>query len=124
MGVAQVSTSQTVRSKVLALTVAFAPQEKSILYRRYLTLHIMAIVAVFAVGAAWAIVSATRHSTAVSACLKTFFPDAATDSTEASEGNTMCDIFPWVDVGIMGGLWAFFAAVHVSERMNEFMLSC
>lgn len=88
-------------------------QEKSILYRRYVTLHIMAIVAVFAVAAAWAIVSASRHSAAQANCIKDFFPDSASGSPTASEGEILCNIFPWVDVGIMGGLWVFFAAVHV-----------
>ena len=118
MGVVQVSTNQEVRSKVLALIATFVLQEKTILYRRYLTLHIMATVAVFAVAAAWAVVSAARHSTAVVACLTTFFPHAANNSTETAEGNALCEIFPWVDVGIMGGLWAFFASVHVSKRIR------
>ena len=83
----------------------------------------MATVAVFAVAVAWAIISASRHSIAVAVCLKTFFPEAVANSTEATEGNTLCDIFPWVDVGIMGGLWAFFAAVHVSKIIHELTLS-
>lgn len=67
----------------------------------------MITVAVFAVAGTWLALSATRHSKAQAACLTNFFPD------NSSLGTTMCNIFPWVDVGIMGGLWAFFAAIQV-----------
>jgi hypothetical protein len=83
------------------------------MYRRYVTLHIMAIVAVFAVAAAWVIISATRHSTAKTKCVSDFFPNSGSGTATASEAGTLCDIFPWVDIGLMGGLLGFFAVVHV-----------
>ncbi|KAF8271403.1 hypothetical protein EI94DRAFT_1777463 [Lactarius quietus] len=64
-------------------------QEKPIMFRRYTTLHILITTAAFSVAAAWIIVSATRHNTAKS--------------------NYNVQIFPWVDVGIMGGLWILLA---------------
>ncbi|KAJ8521418.1 hypothetical protein ONZ45_g1842 [Pleurotus djamor] len=85
--------------------------EKPILFRRYVTLHILITLAAFAVGAAWAIISATRHNAAKENCLSTFFPDQANGT--AAEGDILCEIFPWVDVGIMGGLWVLLAIVHV-----------
>jgi len=81
-------------------------QEKPITFRRYTTLHILFTTAAFSVAAAWIIVSATRHSTAKSNCEQRFF-SATSDIT--SEGETMCQIFPWVDIGIMGGLWVLLA---------------
>jgi len=96
-----------VAAAIQILGVLGVAREKPILYRRYVTLHIMATVAVFAVGAAWTIVSAVRHSTAQTNCINNFF------TGNSSEANTLCNIFPWIDTGLMGGLLAFFAAVHI-----------
>ncbi|KAI0002033.1 hypothetical protein BJV77DRAFT_970784 [Russula vinacea] len=57
----------------------------------------------FSLAAVWIGISASRHSTAQSNCEQRFFT-AASDLT--SEGETICNIFPWVDIGLMGGLWA------------------
>ncbi|KAF8078540.1 hypothetical protein FPV67DRAFT_1405282, partial [Lyophyllum atratum] len=86
-------------------------REKPILYRRYISVHLLATLAAFAVAAAWAIMSATRHSTAKSKCLKDFFSDGSESTT--SEGDTLCEIFPWVDVGIMGGLWVVLGILQI-----------
>ncbi|KAG6820106.1 hypothetical protein H0H93_005253 [Arthromyces matolae] len=75
-------------------------REKPILFRRYTTLHGLISLIAFAVAAAWVIISATRHSTSKSNCLKNFFSD---DTTETL-ADRLCDIFPWVDVGIMAAL--------------------
>ncbi|KAH0838366.1 hypothetical protein J3R83DRAFT_6646 [Lanmaoa asiatica] len=84
-------------------------QEKAIMYRRYVTLHTGACIAVFAIAAVWIIISAARHSTAQSNCEATFFPASGSTS---SEGRTLCDIFSWVDVGVMAAAWVFFALVQ------------
>jgi len=81
-------------------------QEKPITFRRYTTLHILITTAAFSVAAVWIILSATRHNTAKSNCEQKFFTTASDDTSEAE---TMCQIFPWVDVGIMGGLWVLLA---------------
>ncbi|KAK7463663.1 hypothetical protein VKT23_005604 [Stygiomarasmius scandens] len=86
-------------------------REKPVLFRRYISLHTLAAIAAFALGAAWIIISAARHNTAKSDCLSDFFNTE--DSTLQSEGDTLCEIFPWVDVGIMGGIWILLAIVHV-----------
>lgn len=78
-------------------------KEKTILFRRYTTLHALITVAAFSVAAVWIAISASRHSTAQSNCERRFFTTA---SDLTSEGETMCEIFPWVDIGLMGGLWA------------------
>ncbi|TBU48181.1 hypothetical protein BD309DRAFT_997826 [Dichomitus squalens] len=51
-----------------------------------------------------------RRYQAQSKCIADFFGN--TISANNSEGQTLCDIFPWVDVGIMGGLWVLFAIVQ------------
>jgi hypothetical protein len=84
-------------------------KEKSILYRRYVTLHGLAISVAFSVAAAWIIVSATRHSNAEAKCIQNFFSTSST----SSEGGTLCNIFPWVDVGIMGALWVLLAILQL-----------
>lgn len=96
-------------------------QEKSILFRRYLSIHTIMTLAVFSLAAAWTIVSATRHSTAKSDCINDFFDTSNSD--QADEADTLCQIFPWVDVGIMGGLWVLFAIVHVRQPSDsQFLL--
>ncbi|KAI0274632.1 hypothetical protein BC834DRAFT_814875 [Gloeopeniophorella convolvens] len=81
-------------------------QEKSVLFRRYTALHALVTVAAFSVAAVWIAISASRHSTAKSNCERKFF-SATSDLT--SEGDTMCEIFAWVDIGLMGGLWVLLA---------------
>ncbi len=65
--------------------------------------------------------SATRHSTAKAQCLLNFFSDAS--GASSSEGDTLCNIFPWVDVGIMGGLWVILAALHVCNPFSCYFYS-
>ncbi|KAI0660452.1 hypothetical protein C8Q70DRAFT_975583 [Cubamyces menziesii] len=85
-------------------------QERPIFYRRYVTLHLLATVAAFAVAAAWIILSAVHHDKAESKCLTDFF--AGTVSATNSEGETLCNIFSWADVGVMGGLWVLLAIMQ------------
>jgi hypothetical protein len=75
------------------------------------TLHGLATIGAFAVSLTWIILSATRHSVATNKCISDFFPTSADGTTE---GSVLCDIFPWVDVGLMGGLWIFFAGLQAS----------
>lgn len=89
-------------------------QERAILYRRYTTLHLLVTLGAFSVAAVWIALSAARHSQAKSGCQTRFF----SDSTEASEANTLCDIFPWVDVGIMAGLWVLLAVAQVCHVVS------
>jgi hypothetical protein len=72
------------------------------MFRRYVTLHALITVAAFSIAAVWIAISASRHSTAKNNCEQRFFTTA---SDLTSEGETMCEIFPWVDIGLMGALW-------------------
>ncbi|KAI0673512.1 hypothetical protein C8Q78DRAFT_1076513 [Trametes maxima] len=85
-------------------------QERPIFFRRYVTLHLLATLAAFAVAAAWIILSATRHKQAQDKCINDFF--AGTVSATNSEGQTLCNIFPWADVGVMGGLWVLLGIMQ------------
>jgi len=90
----------------------FCRQEKPTLFRRYATLNFGVTAAAFAIAIAWVILSANRHSTALSNCEATFYPPASNGSN-TSEGQTLCDIITWVDIGLMAGAWVFFALVQV-----------
>ncbi|THU98236.1 hypothetical protein K435DRAFT_721026 [Dendrothele bispora CBS 962.96] len=88
--------------------------ERPILFRRFLSLHSLLITACFSMSGALIIISATRHSSAKARCTTDFFvPDPNNaDSVLQKEADKLCEIFPWVDVGVMGGLWVILAAVH------------
>lgn len=89
-------------------------KEKPSLYQRYVTLHGIILCAAFAIAAAWIIVSATRHDTATSNCLQKFF---SSDASLQTQGERLCDIFSWVDVGIMGGIWLLLGIVQVKQYL-------
>ncbi|KAF8974001.1 hypothetical protein BDZ97DRAFT_1900723 [Flammula alnicola] len=86
-------------------------REKPSMYKHYITLHGLVASAAFSIAAAWIIMSASRHSNAKVKCITDFFTD--TNGASASEGDTLCNIFPWVDIGIMGALWVILAALHI-----------
>ena len=65
--------------------------------------------AAFAIAAVWIALSAARHSKAEAACKTNFF---GTNTALEDEGNTLCNIFPWADVGIMGGLFVLLAIMQ------------
>jgi hypothetical protein len=101
-------------------------REKPILFRRYLTLHGLITAAAFAVAAAWTILSGTRHSQAQTKCEQDFFESES--GSIATEGSTLCNIFSWIDLGIMGALWVilaimqsymFFVASNYSKVQEE-----
>jgi hypothetical protein len=102
IGVSKVGSISLVDKQLTVLRL----QEKTILYRRYVTLHGMAITAAFSLAGAWIIVSAARHSNAQAKCIQDFF------NSKESEGTILCNIFSWVDVGIMGALWILLAILQ------------
>lgn len=135
--------------KLRALSFTFLVQESTIIFRRYTTLHLFTLTAVFSFAAVFIGISASKHSTAAANCITNFFPVDARyvsisfialhlylrpDSTTAtaltgsdSEGKLLCDIFTWVGVGTLGGLWLVLAIFHVSHLRPirfHFVLSC
>ncbi|VDB86511.1 unnamed protein product [Peniophora sp. CBMAI 1063] len=85
-------------------------KERGILFRRYLTLHIFTTLAAFVVAGVMIGLSAGHHDDAQNSCIAKFF---TAQSTSASLADTLCDIFPWVDVGVMGGLWLLLAISQI-----------
>ncbi|EAU93054.2 hypothetical protein CC1G_06774 [Coprinopsis cinerea okayama7 len=84
-------------------------REKPRVYRIYALLHGFATAAAFSVAAVWIIMSATRHNDAKERCIQDFFEG----DLEDSQGDALCTIFPWVDIGIMGGLWVILGIFHI-----------
>jgi len=78
-------------------------QEKPALFHRYAGLHLLINVAAFIVAGVWITLSGIGHRAAVAACDTEFFANGSAPVT--SEGALLCEIFPWVDLGIMGALF-------------------
>ena len=61
--------------------------------------------------------SATRHSTAQTNCERKFYAAGSTGDNAASlasEAATVCNIFSWAEIGVMGGLWVVLLLMQVS----------
>ncbi|KIO33865.1 hypothetical protein M407DRAFT_3860 [Tulasnella calospora MUT 4182] len=86
-------------------------KEKATLFQRYVQINAALVAYIFSVSATWIIISATRHGPATTECIQDFFANNATTVDQANafaddgQGPTICNIFTWVSVGIMGGLW-------------------
>jgi len=86
-------------------------KDKGNLFLAYLRLHAIAMLGAFSVAAVWIILSGTRHSNAQTTCENTLYRGA--NGTIASEGITLCNIFAWVDVGVMAGLWVLLLILQI-----------
>lgn len=89
------------------------------MFKRYLSLSWFITIAGFSISIAWIIMSATRHSTAQANCEKDYYSTGSTGDNAASlasEADTVCNIFSWVDVGVMGGLWVVLLLMQVSAE--------
>ncbi|KAG8928055.1 hypothetical protein FRC02_007418 [Tulasnella sp. 418] len=88
-------------------------KENATLFQRFARVNAIVISLIFGVGATWIIISATRHQPATDKCVNTFFAETPADETSAiasgGQGDTICSIFTWVDIGIMAGLWVVMA---------------
>lgn len=94
------------------------------MYRRYVTLHTGLTCVAFAIAAVWIIISAVRHSTAQSNCEEEFFPSSGSSGVTSNLGQNMCNVFAWIDVGLMSGAWVFFAIVQVWFTLAGYSLFC
>jgi len=90
-------------------------KEKSVLFKRYLSLDWFITIAGFSVSAAWIIISGTRHSTAQANCEREYYSGGSTDNAAslADAADTVCSIFSWVDVGVMAGLWVILLIMQL-----------
>ncbi|KAF8514486.1 hypothetical protein JB92DRAFT_3082994 [Gautieria morchelliformis] len=99
------------------MAVFRARPESTITFRRYTTLHLFIVTAIFAFSAVFIGISASKHSTATTNCIATFFPTDPTVTTTAltgsqNEGRLLCNIFTWVGLGTLGGLWLVLGIFH------------
>ncbi|KAG8715670.1 hypothetical protein FRC11_001617 [Ceratobasidium sp. 423] len=92
-------------------------KEKAGLFHKYVIVNSVVVMAAFGIAAAFIAMSGTRHDTATKRCQVAFFSGNSTASTSSTddtgEGQQVCDIFTWVILGLMAGLWvtlAFFQA--------------
>lgn len=92
------------------------------MYRRYVTLHGLALGAVFFLAGIWIGLSAAGHSKAEAKCIQDFF-NSTGSASDSSEGEALCSIFSWVDIGIMGALWVMLAVLQASHFIRRFFLS-
>jgi hypothetical protein len=74
------------------------------------------MIAGFSVAAVWVILSGTRHPTAQNTCVHNLYTNAT--GSIASEGTTLCNVFAWVDLGVMAGLWVLLLIVQVRLRLR------
>lgn len=77
-------------------------KEKPALFRRYVTINWIVLYAGMSVALAFLGLSAGRHTAALDACKISFFSD---DTATDDKADQICNIFTWVIVGVMGGLW-------------------
>lgn len=69
------------------------------------------VAATLAVGVAFIALSAAHHSSAVSTCEGLFSADTATSTSQK-----VCDIWVWVQIGVMGLLWVLITICEVSRE--------
>lgn len=98
-------------------------QEKAGLFHKYVIVNTLAVIASFGIAAAFIAISGTKHDTATNRCEVTFFSGSSTASTSSTtststsgsgEGKQVCEVFTWVILGLMGGLWVALAIFQVS----------
>ncbi|KAG8782929.1 hypothetical protein FRC12_020303 [Ceratobasidium sp. 428] len=67
----------------------------------------IAVIAAFCIAAAFIAISGTRHAAASTRCQTTFFAgnNEAGSTDNSGEGEQICEVFTWVILGLMGGLW-------------------
>lgn len=77
----------------------------------------VAIALAFVLALVWIILSAVRHSAATTHCVDQFITNSDANTTTSTDGSlvkvsadtvnghTLCSIFTWVQLGVMGGLW-------------------
>jgi hypothetical protein len=99
--------------------IAIYNQEKAGLFHKYVIANSIAVVAAFGVAAAFIAISGVKHDPATNRCETTFFSGNSTatasslSSDDTGEGRQVCEVFTWVILGLMGGLWVTLACFQV-----------
>ncbi|SCZ97989.1 BZ3500_MvSof-1268-A1-R1_Chr7-3g09661 [Microbotryum saponariae] len=84
-------------------------RERPSLYRQYALWNMLAVLLALGVALAFIILSCVRHSTALASCEGLF----ATATTTVAQNSAVCNIWMWVQVGLMGLLWIIVAIAEV-----------
>jgi hypothetical protein len=92
-------------------------KEKPALFRKYVTFNSVILYVGLSAALAFIGISAGRHQPAVDQCESSFFSSGNQTTTAQgdSEGEQICNIFTWVVLGIMGGLWLVIFILQVSD---------
>jgi hypothetical protein len=81
------------------------------------------VMASFGIAAAFIAISGTRHNAATDRCQVNFFSGNSTASASSSddtgEGRQICDVFTWVILGLMAGLWVTLAFFQVRALFHS-----
>lgn len=93
------------------------------MFKTYQWMNTTAVTAAFGIAAAFIGISASRHNTALTKCQSDFFKDPVAGSTSATDSKTLCNIFTWVDIGLMAGLWVVLAVFQVRRSLRRVLQS-
>lgn len=88
-------------------------KQKAALFGRYTPLHGFLTLVAFAIAGAFIGVSASNHSKAVVACQRNFYATPDDPEGTKDEAQAVCNIFAWVGIGCMGGLWIFLGIMQI-----------
>ncbi|GAA6062794.1 hypothetical protein JCM10212_002163 [Sporobolomyces blumeae] len=94
------------------------------LFKTYSRINMVLVVLALLLALAIIIISAVRHSAAIDTCQNLFSTDSASDSDTTAE--SICNIWTWVQVGIMGLLFVIvglcelyflmYSSIYASEQ--------
>lgn len=91
--------------------------ERTTLYRTYIRINFILTLVTIVVTLAFFAVSAVRHSSALTNCVAQYgsSPAGSSGTQLQNAGETICNIFLWVQVGCMGLLIALIGLTQVSR---------
>jgi hypothetical protein len=91
----------------MSITTQGVFKEKAGIYRSFVRTNVAAVAATLVLALAWIIMSMVNHNKGKDTCVAQFV--AVGSSTSANSGETICNIFTWVQVGLLAFLWIFIA---------------
>ncbi|KAI5475899.1 hypothetical protein MNV49_000732 [Pseudohyphozyma bogoriensis] len=103
-------------------------RERPSLFKTYARINTGLVIVALAVAAAFIGLSAGRHNEAMTKCEAMFSSQSSnsTSSTEVTSGTAICKYWTWIQVGIMGLLWAIvgltqayflmYTSIYASEQ--------
>ncbi|KAK4055753.1 hypothetical protein OIV83_000300 [Microbotryomycetes sp. JL201] len=83
-------------------------RDKPSMFKTYARINTVLVTAALVIALALIIISAARHSTAVNNCVN-LFADRQTSTDQVTSGTDICNVWTWVQIGIMGLLFVIVA---------------